>query len=282
MHGSRGPTLALRDGERGLVVKCFAGCSRTDIFTELRRHGVLADDVGECGADPDPAEIERRREADARDQDRRMALARHIIASATPASGTVAERYLKTRVPNLVNLPQAICYLPTTSPYARHPSGGRRSVMVAVVEHVEHGIVGAHRTWLALDGSAKASLNPVRLSTGPIGGGAVRLTPAAETLLVGEGIETSLAALTAAEMPTWAALSTSGIVALALPPIVRTVVILADNDANGAGQQAAYTAAQRWLEEGRRVRIAMPPQPGSDFNDVLLGRACAEARYAVA
>ncbi len=30
-------------------------------------------------------------------------------------------------------------------------------------------------------------------------------------------------------------------------------------------------AAQRWSDEGRRVRIARPPQ-GLDFNDVLLGR----------
>jgi hypothetical protein len=26
VHGSRGATLALRDGKRGLIVKCWAGC----------------------------------------------------------------------------------------------------------------------------------------------------------------------------------------------------------------------------------------------------------------
>jgi putative DNA primase/helicase len=273
VHGSRGPTLALRDGERGLVAKCFAGCSRPDIFTELCRRGLLADDVGENAAVPDPAEIERRREADARDRERRIALARDIIASATPASGTVAERYLKSRVPGLVNLPQAIHYLPTTSPYARHPSGGRRPVMVAIVEHVEHGIVGAHRTWLAIDGSAKASLDPPRLSNGAIGGGAVRLAPATEKLLVGEGLETCLAAMVATCHPAWAALSTAGLCALTLPPLVRESVILADHDQNGAGERAAYAAADRWLAERRRVRLAMPSEPGTDFNDVLLGRS---------
>jgi len=74
-------------------------------------------------------------------------------------------------------------------------------------------------------------------------------------------------------MPAWAALSTSGLVALALPPIVRRVVILADHDANGAGERAARAAAARWLAEGRLVRLALPPEPGSDFNDVLVGRA---------
>ena len=34
---------------------------------------------------------------------------------------------------------------------------------------------------------------------------------------------------------------------------------------------AAQVCAWRWKREGRRVRIARPPQ-GMDFNDLLLGR----------
>jgi putative DNA primase/helicase len=96
--------------------------------------------------------------------------------------------------------------------------------------------------------------------------------------MAGEGIETTLAAMTATGLPAWSALSTSGLSALILPPVVRTVIILADNDPNGAGERAARTATARWLAEGRRVRVAMPPEPGSDFNDVLIGRAYAEVR----
>jgi putative DNA primase/helicase len=82
----------------------------------------------------------------------------------------------------------------------------------------------------------------------------------------------------ATAMPAWAALSTSGMVALVLPPIVRTVIVLADHDRSGAGQRAAHAAGARWLAEGRRVRIAMPPEIGTDFNDVLLGRSHAGVR----
>jgi hypothetical protein len=56
---------------------------------------------------------------------------------------------------------------------------------------------------------------------------------------------------------------------------VRQVIILADHDANGAGERAARAAAIRWVGEGRRVRIAMPPEPGTDFADLLAGRSCA-------
>src|SRR5438309_8234399 len=41
VHGSRGATLALRHGERGLIVVCHAGCSRRDIMAELRQRGLL-------------------------------------------------------------------------------------------------------------------------------------------------------------------------------------------------------------------------------------------------
>jgi putative DNA primase/helicase len=75
-------------------------------------------------------------------------------------------------------------------------------------------------------------------------------------------------------LPAWAAISAGGIERLILPPlpIAADVTITADHDVNGVGERAARTAAQRWLNEGRRVRIAMPKVPGSDWNDVLLNK----------
>ena len=105
---------------------------------------------------------------------------------------------------------------------------------------------------------------------GPCRGGAVRLAPAGNVLMVGEGIETCLAAMQATGHPAWAALSTSGLSTLDLPHDVRDVIVFADGD--DAGEAAARGAALRWKREGRRVRIAHPPQ-GMDFNDMLLGSA---------
>jgi DNA primase len=55
-----------------------------------------------------------------------------------------------------------------------------------------------------------------------------------------------------------------------LPAAVREVVIAADNDE--PGEKAARDAAQRFLAEGRCVKIARPSK-GKDFNDVLRGMA---------
>lgn len=67
-----------------------------------------------------------------------------------------------------------------------------------------------------------------------------------------------------------AAVSTLGIAGFLMRSAVREVIIVAD-DRNGAGEHAVRGAAERWLADGRRVRIATPPASGTDFNDLLLG-----------
>jgi putative DNA primase/helicase len=100
-----------------------------------------------------------------------------------------------------------------------------------------------HRTFLSRDGRRKAPVEPVKMMLGPCRGGAIRLAPAEELLMVGEGIETCLAAMVATGHAAWAALSTSGLGALDLPSSIREVIVLADADA--PGEAAAIAAARR-------------------------------------
>jgi len=140
--------------------------------------------------------------------------------------------------------------------------------MVALVEHVTRGIVGVHRTYLTPNYRRHD-----RAALGPIAGGAVRLgmPHTGEWLAIAEGIETALAVVTACGMPAWAALSAGGVRTVILPPEATHIVICADHDASGTGERAARDAAGRWLAEGRRVRIALPPVIGTDMADVLAG-----------
>jgi DNA primase len=99
----------------------------------------------------------------------------------------------------------------------------------------------------------------------------VRFAGEAEEICVVEGIESGLSVMQATGRPTWAALSTSGMIGLVLPASVCSVIIAADGDPSG--EAAAQAAAQRWEKESRSVRIARPPA-GLDFNDLLRrGRA---------
>jgi putative DNA primase/helicase len=141
--------------------------------------------------------------------------------------------------------------------------------MVALVTRGTDGKpVGIHRTYLSRDGGGKAPVTPQKMMLGPCGGGAVRLGPAINSLMIAEGIETALSAMQATGCSAWAALSTAGMRSVDLPPVVREVIVLADGDE--AGETAAKAAALRWRREGRRVRIARPPA-AVDFNDVLKG-----------
>jgi hypothetical protein len=89
--------LALRDGERGLVVHCHAGCCRSDIFNELRRLGLI-EDHGEARPIPDPEAGARRREAEAADRQRGIAEALDIWNESHPADATSQlPRYLASR-----------------------------------------------------------------------------------------------------------------------------------------------------------------------------------------
>ncbi len=143
--------------------------------------------------------------------------------------------------------------------------------MVALVTRGSDGTpVAIHRTFLAIEGAGKAPVDKPKMMLGPCGGGAVRLGDPTDLLMVGEGIETCLAAMQATGNPAWAALSTSGMRSLDLPKGVGNVIVLADGD--DGGEAAARDCARRWKREGRQVRIARAPR-GMDFNDILMGRS---------
>jgi hypothetical protein len=187
-----------------------------------------------------------------------------IWKSAIPADGTLVEAYLASRGLR-PQIPQTLRY----HAGLRHPSGGIWPAIVALVTRgADDSPLAIHRTFLARNGRGKAPVNPQKMMLGACRGGAVRLAVPATELMVGEGIETCLAAMLAVDKPAWAALSTTGLRALDLPRAVRDVIILADGDE--AGEAAANDAALRWMREGRGVRIARPPR-GLDFNDMLLG-----------
>ena len=206
-----------------------------------------------------------KREQD-QDDARRSEAAFAIWQSAKPAQGTPVETYLDSRS---IHLPP-----PDSLRFhagLRHPSGGIWPAMVALVTDGADGTpLAIHRTFLARDGGGKAPIEPQKMMLGPCRGGVVRLADPGDVLMIGEGIETCLAAMQASGHAAWAALSTSGLRALNLPNDVRDVIVLADGDE--AGEAAARDCAFRWQPEGRRVRIARPPT-GMDFNDMLMGRA---------
>jgi putative DNA primase/helicase len=92
VHRGRGPTLALRDGDRGLIAVCHAGCSRPDIFAELRRQGLIERQFSILP----PSPMKRRANSDD-DRTRRIESARRIWDWTNNANGSAVAAYLAGR-----------------------------------------------------------------------------------------------------------------------------------------------------------------------------------------
>ena len=263
-HDDRTPSLSIREADNKVLVRCHAGCDQQRVISALRTRGLWTENGPRSlsrMARRTPIE-HKPDQGDARRSDIALAI---FWQSSKPARETPVETYLAARGLHM-QPPEALRF----HAGLKHPSGGIWPAMVALVTNGADGTpLAIHRTFLAHDGSGKAPVDPQKMMLGPCRGGAVRLADPGDVLMVGEGIETCLAAVLATGHPAWAALSTSGLRALNLPHEVRDVIVLADGDEPGEG--AARDCASRWRREGRRVRIARPPQ-GMDFNDVLMAR----------
>ncbi|MCH8189278.1 MAG: toprim domain-containing protein, partial [Proteobacteria bacterium] len=196
----------------------------------------------------------------------RIEFARRKWHEAVPLTDTPADVYLRERglEPGPDGWPPSLRY---HSSVKHGPTGLYLPAMLgAVAIYPSREVVGLHRTFLRADGRDKAPVSNNKMMLGKCGGGAVRLAPAGPELVLSEGIETSLSVQQATGLPVWATLSTSGLRSIILPPEVETVIIAADADE--PGEKAAQEAARRFIAEGRKVKIARPPQ-GMDFNDLL-------------
>ncbi|WP_048648551.1 DUF7146 domain-containing protein [Nitratireductor soli] len=193
--------------------------------------------------------------------------ARRLFAMAQPISGTLVKTYLRTR---------GITDLHGTGSLRFHPHCYYRPdehspmetwpAMIASVTDLAGRQTGAHRTWLAPDGSDKAPIDTPRRAMGDLLGHAVRFAVAGEVMAAGEGIETMLSLRMALPtMPMAAALSAARLSAILFPDTLRRLYIARDNDPAGDGAMA--TLIERANSAGIEAVVVSPAL--SDFNEDL-------------
>ncbi|MEO6248542.1 MAG: CHC2 zinc finger domain-containing protein [Sphingomicrobium sp.] len=193
----------------------------------------------------------------------KMERVRSIWNSAQPAPDTLAAVYLASRA---ITGP-----IPASIRFAVLAAG--RGVtgpaLVASIVSLSGGLIGVQRTFLAADGSGKATMDKPKLSLGSVRGGAIRCGEPAEILIIAEGLEDALSAQMIFGLPAWASAGAGMMGKMALPDRVRSVIIAVDNDA--AGERAADTAASAYRLQGRDVSLVRPSGRYKDFNDELRG-----------
>jgi DNA polymerase len=191
-----------------------------------------------------------------------------------PIAGTLAERYLvETRGIDVTKLPGNIS--DSLRFLARCPfgTGPVRPCLLALMRDAENDRpTGIHRIALELREGRVHKID--RFALGRIG--AIKLWPAGAQLVVGEGLETTLAAATripyraAPLQPAWSAVSSGGLSQFPVIPGVERLIVLVDHDGNGEGQAAAERCRERWTRAGRTVVRLTPKRAGADFNDLVM------------
>jgi putative DNA primase/helicase len=241
-RGDRSPSLSVAEGSDGqLLVHCFAGCDFQDVLDELEARG-LVEGYKHVDQDERPAVYEEP-----------SAEALVIWRAASPLPYSIAAEYLERR--GIAAQPPSLrCRL------------GRPALVAAVQRPSDGKIIAIQQTRLTSTGE-KAAVSPVRVTTGPLGNGAVRLGPAGDVLGLAEGVETAVSAMEMTSIPVWASLGAKRLHRVELPVCVKEVHIFIDNDE--PGRSAARQTAEVHRNLGRRVVLRSPPDQCGDWNDFL-------------
>jgi putative DNA primase/helicase len=262
-HDDRNPSLSVSVKEGRILLHCFAGCSADAVLGAV---GLTWRDLR--GADPWawraplPSRAKPKPEPETptpEDLERWEAL----WERGKPGH-PILRRYLRARGLSLEPPPTLRVAFLRGEP-----------VMVARVEG-PGGLLGLHLTILEPDGRGRREKKLAKGSKPK--GGAIRLFPleAGQPLALAEGIETALAVREVTGWPVWATIAALFMKEVVLPGEAKEVVIAADHDP--AGIDAAKSLARKLLQEGRRVRMAVPPEEGKDWLDVLVGNGAGSVR----
>jgi Toprim domain len=229
--------------------------------------------------EPFPVPPAPKHQAKSEDRDT-PAAARKLYGISRPISGTVAETYLRGRAitarldwPCLRFHPSCYYRADEDAPLERWPA------LLGVVTDLSGKLTGLQRTWLARDGTDKAPFDEPRRAMGNLLGNAVRFSEVRDVLAAGEGIETMLSLLSLfPALPAAAGLSAAHLAAILLPPALRRLYHLRDNDA--AGDFAENRLRERAREAGIEFRVLTPE--AKDLNaDLRAGpRAAVKGRIA--
>jgi hypothetical protein len=190
-----------------------------------------------------------------------------IWDEASEVNGTLAEDYLRRRGLELPDGDHALRY------FSPCPFGDTRyPALIALFRDVRTDEAKAiHRVALAPGGILIA-----KRMLGRVGGCAVKLDASEhieQGLVIGEGIETCLAARMRGLKPCWALGSAGAIKQFPVLAGIDCLTILVDNDEpdrNGrrAGPGAAAECSERWTLAGRECRRILPRRVGADMADL--------------
>jgi putative DNA primase/helicase len=241
------------------LVRCFAGCDQQQVIEALKQRGLWARCTPPSRRHaPQPAAAKERRTT--------KPWAARLWAETIAPANTLTDFYLQARgiscaIPPTIRHHRALLYRHEEEVLGRFPA-----MVAAVTDLITGKLTGVQRIWLspAIDADPvgklwrrahNGELLKAKKALGDIDGNGVLLGNLSmrHAVFVGEGIETTLSAVSLTGRAGVAAVWAENMPKLRLPPTARLIYVLVDADPTG--EQAARVAAKRWHREGRRVRL---------------------------
>jgi hypothetical protein len=232
-HADGTPSLSIRQGDRGLLVTCFAGCDAGDILRELDRIP-----IGRRYEPPAPAQALGTANVD------------RLWNEAVSVSGNLAERYLASR--GLLPIPNDVRFHPRC-PLGPKPVTVFKPALLVGVREAQR-LVAFQRIFLKAEGgySEKATL-------GTLGTGAWRGGGLGATIGLAEGFETARAWSRIRGLPCWATLGSRRLDLVTIPDSVTKLILAGDNDL--AGRRAVSRSIARYANPNREIEVDYPQGP---------------------
>lgn len=164
------------------------------------------------------------------------------------------------------------------APVSVYVAGGRtHPALIARISGADDCLTAVEVTYLEPNGLLPTGLRLARKTVGQVPpGAAVRLSPAAEDMLVGEGVVTTLSAMDRFGLPGWALMAANNLAAWRPPAFVRRVLIAADR--GQVGEAAAMRLRHRLVLDGLDVEVSWPEPPFGDWNEVAVEAASQRRR----
>jgi putative DNA primase/helicase len=193
----------------------------------------------------------------------RIAGALRIWEDARDPCGTVVETYLRHRK---LALSDGLRHEVVRFHPALTYRGARGPAMVALFRDLAtNEPCGILRTFLDHDGVKLG-----RRLLGRAKHAAIKLDPSEDValgLMIGEGLETGLAAFHSGFRPVWVLGSAGAIAGFPVLPGIEAITILGEIDDRGANRRATHVCAARWMAAGQDAFVVVP-LTGGDLADI--------------
>lgn len=240
-HQDSTPSLSIRQGDRGILVNCFAGCASEDVLRELAR-------VRVTGSHPMP---------EARPTG--TANVAKIWEEAGPVRGTLGERYLWRRgLPPDLN---DIRFHPRCPHHPKPHTVYKPALLVAAREG--NNLVAVQRIFL----DPETAWYTDKVTLGRLGAGVWQGGGYSSTIGLAEGMETAASYSQLKDVPCWASFGTRRFDLCRIPESVTKLILAGDPD--GPGRLAVTKAIHRYVTSQRIVLVDYSPKGSSDWAAVL-------------